>query len=397
MRTNIETVSTLKQTLLEILLNKTDKVSKVSNESVLNGILYGQAKLNQKVLKDIAVLESQIFVDSASGIDLDIIAARQGIASRFTSLGSSVYVKVYADYGTVYPSASTVFKSSTGVEFVLTEDFTMSNNAGYDYVKVRSNTTGLQTIVDANTITKVNPVPSGHKYVINEFPSEGGVDNEDDEAFRKRIKEYPNIIASQTINRINQAFILLNNNILRTFYCGISNTGKTILAISTQNGASLTENELNDLLLNSGEFLSLSEQKIVNNQTLGVELRNIEYEYIDIDFRADLKANTDPDVIRKSIQTSISKYLDFRFWDHTKKVEWDDLLDIIKHTNGINYVVDESFIPRIDITVSKTKLPRARGFIMRNLNGNIIIDNNNNINPIYYPNQIVKNYAATVL
>ena len=41
MITKITSVDELKQIWLEIFLNKTDKVSDVSDESVLNGIAYG--------------------------------------------------------------------------------------------------------------------------------------------------------------------------------------------------------------------------------------------------------------------------------------------------------------------------------------------------------------------
>lgn len=397
MRTNIETVQTLKQLLVEILINKTDKVSKISNNSVLNGILYGQAKLSQKALKEIAIIESQLDVDSASGIDLDIIAERCGIAPRYTALGSSVFIKIYADLGTIYSSSTVIFKSNSGIEFVLVDDFTMNNPNGYDYVRVKSNSKGQQTNVEANTIINIVSPPVGHKYAINEFKAEGGRNNEDDEAFRKRIKEYPNIVATQTIEKINQVFIKTNQNVLRTFYCGISDTNKTILSISTQNGALLSTNELAELLSSITNYVSISESKMVNNQILGIELRNIEYEYIDLDFRCDIKNNYDKDVVRKNIQTSIAKYIDYRFWDHSEKVQWDNLLEIVKKTDGINYVADENFLPRVDIKVEKQKLPRLRGFIMRNLLGNIIIDNEENINAIYYPNTIYNNYAATVL
>jgi hypothetical protein len=58
----------------------------------------------------------------------------------------------------------------------------------------------------------------------------------------------------------------------------------------------------------------------------------------------------DPDEIRKKIQVAISKYLDPRFFDSVRqKVEWDNLLDIVKNTQGVDYVPDQYFYPRNDI------------------------------------------------
>jgi hypothetical protein len=92
----------LKQIFLENFLNKTTKVSKVSNNSVINGTAYGVAKIAQKALKDIALIESHLFIDSATGDNLDLIASRLGISPRFGVSGSSTYVRLVADPGTLY-------------------------------------------------------------------------------------------------------------------------------------------------------------------------------------------------------------------------------------------------------------------------------------------------------
>ena len=86
MKTLISTVQELKDIILEILFTKTDKVSKVSNTSILNALAYGNAKVGQRALKDIALIESQLFPEYATGEYLDAVAARYGI---FTRLGSN--------------------------------------------------------------------------------------------------------------------------------------------------------------------------------------------------------------------------------------------------------------------------------------------------------------------
>ena len=67
MITKITSVDELKQIFLEIFLNKTDKVSDVSDESVLNGIAYGCGKLAQRTLANQAIIEGHIFPDTAAG------------------------------------------------------------------------------------------------------------------------------------------------------------------------------------------------------------------------------------------------------------------------------------------------------------------------------------------
>lgn len=397
MRTNIESVKALKQLMAEIIFNKTSKISKISDDSVVNAFLYGEAKAIQKGLKDVAIVESQLFSDSATGVDLDIIADRQGVSPRFGDSSSATYVRLVADLGTLYSKNSCVFKSNEGISFSLSSDFTMTNNSGYDYVQVRSTTTGLKTNVSANSISSVSPVPIGHKYVINEYMAIGGVDIESDDIFRKRIKEAPNYMTSGTLAKMTQVFIKINPNILNVIYGRIDVTGKIVLCISTQNGVFLDSSELSDLITETQDYLSLTDMRLYNNQSNGIIVENISYNYIDLDFKIDISNTLNIDDVRKSIQINISKFLDFRFWDYTKSIQWVQLLNIIKNTKGVNYISDDSFIPNHDISLVKNQLPRLRGFIMRNLQGDIIIDNNNNINPVYYQNTVSVNYISSVL
>ena len=81
----------------------------------------------------------------------------------------------------------------------------------------------------------------------------------------------------------------------------------------------------------------------------------------------------------------MTKYLDFRFWEVGKKVEWDDLLDIVKNTEGVRYVASEWFKPSVDEPVSDFALPRIKKFIMRDLEGNVMFDSNKEFSPVFYP------------
>ena len=102
MITKITSVDELKQIFLEIFLNKTDKVSDISSDSVLNGIAYGCAKLAQRTLTNQAVIEGHIFPDTAYGEYLDQLADIRGIAPRFSTTSSSTYIRIVANEGTSY-------------------------------------------------------------------------------------------------------------------------------------------------------------------------------------------------------------------------------------------------------------------------------------------------------
>ena len=300
METKIYTVEEYKQLFLEGVINKSaGKVSKVSDNSVLGGVGYGIGKISQKTVKDIALVESEMFPDYAYGQYLDRVAMRTGVSSRQKDRGSSVWVKIVADPGTVYPVGGTTFASTGGFTFSLEETFIMGES-GYDYVKLKSNDLGASTNVPANTINRVTPTPSGHKYVINEVPAGGGVDVESDDSLRSRILQNFNNFAFDTLDKIKSVFQTLNTNILDVKKIGINASGKSVLGVMTVNGVDLTEEEIDYLLSKSKFYLSLKEQTVTNGLDAGapIEIKNIQATYVDMDFRVSYFSNINSDDLR---------------------------------------------------------------------------------------------------
>lgn len=389
-------IEELKQLFAETLINKTDKVNKISDNSVLNAIAFGNAKVGQKVLKEIALIESINFPDSAVGAMLDLIAEKNGIAPRFTASQSSTLILVVATPGTVYTSGTNNFRTNGGITFELESNLTIGAS-GFSYAKVRSVSTGSRNNVNPLSINEVFPEPAGHQYVINEYRALGGRDIEDDATFRQRIKEGPNVAAKGTLAMLAQVFNKINPNVLRVFYYGIDELGRPILGIATQNGADLTNQELDALLEQGEKFFNLTEIRPFGIEQYKVKLQNVVYQPIDVDFRVDLLQNFDPDQVRIEIQTRFAKLIDYRFWQEGGKVEWDDLLEVAKNTPGVKYVPDQKFKPGQDIQIELGKLPRFRSFAMRDLQGTLIIDNSGNLNPIFYPFQPNQTIRETFL
>lgn len=391
------TLEQRKQLFAEILLNKTNKVSKVSPNSVLNGIAYGVAKVAGKAEKDIVLALSQLFPDLAFSSQLDTVAGIYGVAPRFGSSQSSTYVRVVGDNGTTYIPGVHTFQSVDGIEFDI-ENETVIGSSGYNYVKVRSIDSGLNVNVAPATITKITPEPTGHRYCVNEYQATGGRDIEDDVLFRNRIKNSYNFLAKDTIAEIEQVFMSINSNVLRVIYQGINNYGQIRLAIVTQNGIDLTISELDDILVKGEKYFSFTELRPFGRESYGIELINISWQPIDISFRLEVFSSFNIDNVRIEIQTQIGKYLDFRYWrSGVDKIEWDNLLQIVKNTRGVKYVADEYFYPRVDLATDKNKLPRIRSFLMLDLNGNILQSLSGTLIPSFYPNKPDASFQATVL
>ena len=395
MITKITPVEELKQIFLEIFLNKTDKVSDVSDDSVLNAIAYGNAKLTQRTLTNQAIIEGHIFPDSAYGEYLDNLAAIRGVAPRFGAVGSTTYVRVTADEGTSYIAGIHTFTSTSGIVFDLEESGIVGIN-GYAYLKVRSQQSGLNTNVDALSINKVSPIPQGHISVINEYAATGGSDQESDTLFRERIKTNMNQMSRTTLSYLEQVFMKINPRVLRLHKGGIDSDGKFNLIVVSVNGQNFTTAEFDEILSKSEEYLSLSEL-LREGSDFALKLNNVDWLPVDIEFRADIDPAYDIDSVRRNIQIQMNKLFDYRFWKYGDKIEWENMLYAAKNVEGVRYVPDTHFYPQADINVPKYRLPRIRGFIMRDLDGNIIEDNNGVLSDVFYPNEEDRSYQESVL
>lgn len=395
MITKITPVEELKQIFLEIFLNKTDKVSDVSDDSVLNAIAYGNAKLTQRTLTNQAIIEGHIFPDSAYGEYLDNLAAIRGVAPRFGAVGSTTYVRVTADEGTSYIAGIHTFTSTSGIVFDLEESGVVGIN-GYAYLKVRSQQSGLNTNVDALSINKVSPIPQGHISVINEYAATGGSDQESDTLFRERIKTNMNQMSRTTLSYLEQVFMKINPRVLRLHKGGIDSDGKFNLIVVSVNGQNFTTAEFDEILSKSEEYLSLSEL-LREGSGFALKLNNVDWLPVDIEFRADINPAYDIDSVRRNIQIQMNKLFDYRFWKYGDKIEWENMLYAAKNVEGVRYVPDTHFYPQADVNVPKYRLPRVRSFIMRDLDGNIIEDNNGVLSDVFYPNEEDRSYQESVL
>lgn len=380
------TITNLKNLFIEMFLDKTAKVSNVADGSVVNATAFGVAKVAQKAMKDIAIKEAQIFPDTATGVYLDKAAALYGVSPRKGALGSSTYIRVSADPGTVYDTTVT-FVSKNGIRFQVDEPLTVGES-GYGYVKVRSVNAGYTTNVAPNSITNVNPQPQGHIECTNEYYAIGGRDSEDDETFRIRIKNNLNVLSKNTVEYWTQVLNGIDDRVLKVMAAGLDEQGIYNLYIVSQNGIFFTEDELGTLLEQVQGYFSLSDLNI-EGKAVGISLKNIDWFYVGsergLDFRVQLQPDYDVATVRQNIQVNLTKYLDFRFWTPGDVVEWDDLLDIVKKTEGVKYVPDEYFFPYYDQQVPANQLPRIRGFIMRDQDGNILYDSDSNLSPLFYP------------
>lgn len=383
--TDVMTIAQLKALYTETFLNHTSKISKISDLSVLNAHAFGIAKVFQKDLKDTAILESQVFPELSSGTYLDNASKLIGALGRLSAAGSSTFVLVYANPNTVYVPGESYFGSNQGVTFNIIE-LTIVGTNGYAYVPVRSSSVGANTNVDPFTINRIMQPPTGHLSCTNEYAATGGRDDESDEDFKLRLSTFQQFAAKTSYENLLVHCRNLDADILDIRRAGYTEDGKILISLVTCNGKWFSADELSYFESRLAEFLSWSD---VNDQAgvLGIELQNIQWHQVGgtngVDFRVDILSGYSETDVRKNIQIQLTKYFDFRFWVG-QKIEWDDLIQIVKSVPGVKYVPDEYFNPNVDSLVELYKLPRIIKFIMRDMSGNILYNNSSNILPIYY-------------
>lgn len=386
------------QLFTQALLNNTDKVSKISDHSVLYGIIRGAAKTIQKADYDVAMALGQLFPEFGSGINLDRLAEVYGLPPRATSAGSSVYIKLVASAGTTYQQGQHVFVSTTGQRFTLTTASVTIPAQEYTYVLLNSLDTGDITNVNPLTITKLLSPPTGHRYCVNEASAVGGRDNEPDSAFRQRLKNGLAISSRSTLEQLCEAIRVFLPEVLLLYNYGITTAGKLRLGLATQTGRQLNSQQLLTLTTNISGSLALIDQLPYLNGAAGVELVNAQFWPVDVSIRLELDGTKTVDEVRFFMQADIQRFLDWRKWPaEAKKLDWDDLLGLAKATKGVKYVADEWFFPRQDQIVPRGYLPRLRGFQLLSLAGGLLVDLQGQLQPIYYPAQADYLYQALYL
>ena len=199
-----------------------------------------------------------------------------------------------------------------------------------------------------------------------------------------------------TLSYLEQVFMKINPRVLRLHKGGIDSDGKFNLIVVSVNGQNFTTAEFDEILSKSEEYLSLSEL-LREGSDFALKLNNVDWLPVDIEFRADIDPAYDIDSVRRNIQIQMNKLFDYRFWKYGDKIEWENMLYAAKNVEGVRYIPDTHFYPQADINVPKYRLPRVRSFIMRDLDGNIIEDNNGVLSDVFYPNEEDRSYQESVL
>lgn len=387
-----QTDSDREQILAEIFLSKQSKVTKISIGSVLSAFFSAIARLVGMVEKDIAIYMSRLYPDLAFGTYLDDCAEVFGISGRFSASSSNVYLCLFAEPGTIYDTTIT-FQSLTGISFRLINNVVVPNS-GIIYAIALSTTTGQATNIDPFTITSLSSSPSGHIGVLNETYAFGGQDNESDLSLRNRIKNAATTVSKDTISALTQACIKINPLVFKIYNNGVTDSGKIDLRILTSNGTLLTNNELLNIQEQIRPYLSLRDTSFFNKNNISVAFENVDIHFIDISMQIQFNSSADIELVRRQMQVKVNLFIS-QYLFKLGTLQWEDVFALCRLIEGVDYIPIESFSWKEDFKIDRPKFPKLRSFILRDLNNNILTNNQSDFNQLY--SSYDQNYQSIVL
>ena len=392
----------------EVFFSLTDQVTKATPGAVIDAIMHAIGAVAQKMLKDVILGSGVVFIDDATGDTLDVAGALTGVPTRLASSGSSAVVTlVVTNSGSKITLSSTPSDGYTPPEFATSDGqrFTLSssvvipsnvNNTSFSvYANVRSVGLGGVSNVNALAINSVSVTPvwlEGDVDVLsrfsivavaNEFAASGGTSLEGDAEYRARIKDARNILAIDTISRIENVIRIFFPTVYRVYRAGVGAEGVTRLAVVTTNGVLLSDSELQALSDQIRPYMGI---------TNSYQLVNADFTDIFISATVTVSGALDVESVSTEIQRNIlEEYAYDRLSDAAVVIRWDRILFAFQKVleNGSSFIDDDKLVVTIDaasakdaisdkadILLARHSFPRFLGFRLLNTDGVNLFDIN---------------------
>lgn len=160
------------------------------SQDIIGSVAYELANIYDTELDNIA---NKVFVETATGEDLDKVGADYGITRRQSS-ASIVYLKIEGSEGAI---VNQNIKAVYNNLVFTVQEYKVIGSSGSVTVKAQCNTLGTIGNVPANTITEFLTTYTGLTSVNNPTAAYNGFDVESDDYYRARIKLY---LAEDAVN-----------------------------------------------------------------------------------------------------------------------------------------------------------------------------------------------------
>lgn len=356
----MKTAKEILKDLTADMIAATEKVTYFGKDGVIRAMFHALANTLSDIWNDLYQTRRKIFVDTSEGDDLDLLGSRRGI-TRKTASKSSVVLLINGPAGTIIPSNTIVKSAVSQVQYKTLNGITLgTRNPNLlrpveseilgDIVLAESLTTGSTSAVGVRELTQFEtPIPD--VTVTNLTPSVGGLDEETDEEYRARIKDY--------VALLNQGTQLFYETLAKE-------TEPTVLKAKAlydplKGGTKLYLVKNSFAEYSSGELTAIA-SSIYNGQRAcsPVTCYNVTYLPITVSFTYERDSDYTQDSIYTAIAEGISEYVVSKF-GFAAELEYQDILNIIIDTPGVEKLNLNSLTvngKKKDIVCGSLEVPR---------------------------------------
>ena len=344
----IKTREELEARIVAEMVAEQDEVTVFEPKTAIRGFITAVAGTVRELWNDLYRMQRKLFLNTASGTDLDELGAERGITRRgATSAG--VLLTFTGKAGASVAEETSVINPSTGLEY-LTQDtlvlgsknpdlaveiddgtgdkYSLFTSPGLaDTVWAVCKSPGTMGNTQVNTITKLKNSITAVTSVNNLTPARGGSDAESDSLFRERIRNQISLLNFGTEAFYETLCKSINSRVLRVRAKKDQSRYDSIkLIIVTADGVPLT---LDEKITLSGEIKK--KQRAFTN----VILEDLRYTFVTVKERVRLKPGyTMKDIIVRTAD-ALAGYFDFRTWEFGKSISLDNVFNVCYNVEGI--------------------------------------------------------------
>jgi uncharacterized phage protein gp47/JayE len=363
----------IEKSLIETFKSLCTKITFFGPGGILRSIFASVAAILDELFYDLNRIKRKLFIATASGDDLDDLAADHDL-TRLTSTKAGVVLVFSGTASTVIP-AETEVRSSTGIMFKTKNQITLGEaNPPYDFypseplgdkVEAEATTAGESGNVEANTVTELVSAISGVDSVTNPAQAQGGRDAEPDNEFRVRIFERVSVLNQGTQAFYESIAKEIDEDILRAHAERGATAREVDLYVCNRGGVGFSSSEL-DIIKDA----ILSYVPMMSN----LKVKNMTFTDVDVYVRISLVSGYELEGVFNSICQNLTELIDWSKLDFGCTVQDDDILSTINDTEGVHDIDMSTFQPDSNVIVASNSLPRLGTVTVIN------IDNNDSIN-----------------
>lgn len=372
----MKTQQDIERELIENFVSINNNITFFGIGGVLRGIFTSVSMKMRELWYDLTSLKRKLFINTCFNTDLDDYGAERNIA-RLSGRKAGTMITFTGAKDTLVPKGSIITNPTTNIQYTTMQDLTIGtknpnlqipNNYALSNIMIGDScwaeciTEGIVGNSAPNTITKCNI--TGIDNATNSIPAQGGLDTEDDDSYRYRIKNYTKLLNNDTSSFYETLTLNVDDRIMRAFaYKDYSKPDAIIILVVPKSGVGLDATTLNSIA-----------QNIQNNQRsfTNITCKNIEFTAIYVDMKVKLNSGITLENYFINVVDVLSKYFDWSKWEWGQAIQRDNVAKQVlniastKELDLVTFKINNLISSNIPL-LSKLSLPYFSGLKITDL------------------------------